>query len=106
MTSPKISLLTSDLPNQVRTATESNKKLCVDKGWKLYRKKNGEEVKLRHVLEKISTWVTEIIKVVDVGVSFDKSGHAAAPWAVVKYLLTVGSQTTNLANAHSSVPQK
>jgi hypothetical protein len=58
----------------------------------VYRNKNGEEVKLRHVLEKISVWVTEIIKVVDLGVSFDQSGHAALPWAIVKLVITVGHQ--------------
>lgn len=30
-----------------------------------------------------------IIKIVDVGVSFDQSGHAALPWGIVKYLTTV-----------------
>ena len=30
-----------------------------------------------------------IIKIVDVGVSFDQSGHAALPWGIVNYLTTV-----------------
>ena len=75
--------------NKVQEATESKQKDCVSKGWRVYRNKDGEEVKLRHVLEKISVWVKEIIKIVDVGVSLDQSGHAALPWAVVKYLTTV-----------------
>ncbi len=37
--------------NKVQEATESKKKLCVAKGWRIYRNKHGEEVKLRHVLE-------------------------------------------------------
>jgi len=46
----------TDVPslNQVQEATKSKKELCVAKGWRIYRNKNGEEVKLRHVLEKIS----------------------------------------------------
>ena len=68
----------------------SKREQCVAKGWRLYRNKHGEEVKLRHVLEKISVWVKEIIKVIDVGVSMDQSGHAALPWTIVKYLTTVG----------------
>ncbi len=56
---------------------------------KVYRNKQGEEVKLRHVLEKVSVWVKGIINIVDVGVSFDQSGHAALPWGIVKYLTTV-----------------
>lgn len=75
--------------NKVQEATESKQKDCVSKSWRVYRNKDGEEVKLRHVLEKISVWVKEIIKIVDVGVSLDQSGHAALPWAVVKYLTTV-----------------
>lgn len=55
----------------------------------MYRNKKGEDVKLRHVLEKISAWVTEIVNIVDVPVSFDPSGHAALPWAVIKFLVTV-----------------
>lgn len=76
--------------NKVQEATESKKKDCVSKGWKLYRNKDGEEVKLRHVLENISTWVKAITKIIDVGVSLDQSGHAALPWAIVKYLTMVG----------------
>ena len=55
----------------------------------MYRKKNGEEVKLRHVLEKLSVWVESAIKVIDLGVSFDQSSHAALPWGVVKFIITV-----------------
>lgn len=82
--------------NKVQEATESKKKLCVAKGWRVYRNKHGEEVKLRHVLEKISVWVKGIIKVIDVGVSLDQSGHAALPWTVVKYLTTVGKHATKI----------
>ena len=74
---------------KVHEATESKQQYCVSKGWKLYRNKQGEEVKLRHVLEKVVVWVKGIINVVDLGVSFDQSGHAALPWALVKYLITV-----------------
>jgi hypothetical protein len=61
--------------------------------------KNGEKVNLRHVLTKISVWVTEIIKIIDVGWSFDSSSHATLPWAVVKFIITVRNQTTNPVNA-------
>ncbi|KAF4612479.1 hypothetical protein G7Y89_g15600 [Cudoniella acicularis] len=85
----------------IQTETGS-KKLCEDKAWRVYWNKNGEEVKLRHVLEKISVWVTEIIKIVDFGVSFDKSGYAALPWGIVKLIITVGNQTSSPANARFS----
>jgi hypothetical protein len=89
--------------NQIQTETESKKKSCVDKGWRIYRNKDGEEVKLRHVLEKVSVWVTEIIKIVDMEVSFDKSGHAALPWGIVKFIITVGRQISSSANARFPV---
>ena len=82
--------------NKVQEATERNQKGCVSKGWRVYRNKDGEEVKLRHVLEKISVWVKEIIKIIDVGVLMDQSGYAALPWAVVKYLTTVGKHARDL----------
>ena len=81
--------------DKVQKATKSSQDDCVKKGWKLYRNTKGEEVKLRHVLEKIHVWVGEIIKVVDIGVSADQSGHAALPWAIVKLIIEVGQYTLN-----------
>lgn len=49
-------------------------------------------MKLRHVLEKVSVWITEVIKVVDVVISFDKSGQAALPWGVVKFIISVRTE--------------
>ena len=82
--------------HKVHEAAESKKQDCVSKGWKVYRNKQGEEVKLRHVLEKVVVWVKGIINVVDKGVSFDQSGHAALPWAIVKYLMTVRGHAVRL----------
>ena len=89
---PKFHLCPANMSyfEKVQHATESRQKDCIDKGWTLYRNKNGEEVKLRHVLEKIHVWVGEIIKIVDVGISADQSGHAALPWAIVKSITEVG----------------
>ena len=82
-------LLTRACEFKVHEATENTKNDCVAKGWRVYRKKNGDEIKLRHVLEKLSKWVEEAIKVVDLGVSFDQSGHSALPWGIVKFIVTV-----------------
>ncbi len=76
--------------DKVQEVTEQKQKDCVKKGWTVYRNKNREEVKLRHVLEKTSVWVKELIKIIDVGVSADQSGHAALPWAIVKLITEVG----------------
>lgn len=82
--------------HKVQEATESKKYLCIVKGWRIYRNKYGKEVKLRHVLEKISVWVKGIIQVIDVGVLMDQSGHAALLWSIVKYLTTVGMHATSI----------
>ena len=82
-------LLTRVRKHKVHEATENTKEACIVKGWRVYRKKNGDEVKLRHVLEKLSKWVEEAIKIVDLGVSFDQSGHSALPWGIVKFIITV-----------------
>ena len=84
-----MTMLTGAHKFKVYEATENTKETCVAKGWRVYRKKNGDEVKLRHVLEKLSKWVGEAIKIVDLGVSFDQSGHSALPWGIVKFILTV-----------------
>ena len=91
---------------QIHEATESKKQDCVSKGWKVYRNKQGEEVKLRHVLAKVVVWVKGITNIVDVGVSFDQSGHAALPWAIVKYLMTVRDHVVRVPNpANTRAPR-
>lgn len=77
--------------------------LCVAKGWKVFRRKNGEEVKLRHVLEKISVWLQASVNLVDAVVSSDHSGHVAVPWACVKFLITVGGRLHPPADVTSAM---
>jgi len=81
--------------------------MCIVKGWRIYRNKNNEDVKLRHVLERISVWVQGVTKVIDLGVSLDQSGHAALPWGVVKFLLLAGfsdvDQFSNVAEGVESI---
>ncbi|KAK2798050.1 hypothetical protein FQN51_007975 [Onygenales sp. PD_10] len=80
----------------IHVATKDCKELCIKKGWRAYRNKNGEEVKLRHVLEKTSVWVTEMIKVADKVVSFDNTGLAALPWGAIKFIITFAVNDVNL----------
>lgn len=74
---------------QIQQATEDKKRVCEEKSWKIYTKKTGQKVTIRHLLEKLSVWVTESIKIVDTFISFDVSGHAAIPWAIIKFVITV-----------------
>ncbi|KAF6829862.1 ankyrin repeat protein [Colletotrichum plurivorum] len=68
--------------DHIRRAAEQEKQRCIEKGWSVYTTTSGKKIKLRHVLEKISAWVSELINVVNVAVAFDASGNAAAPWGV------------------------
>ncbi|PLB46372.1 hypothetical protein P170DRAFT_215217 [Aspergillus steynii IBT 23096] len=102
---PDTSLL--DVLESIKIDTDSRKEICREKGWKVGENKNGEKVTLRHVLEKVSVWVKETIKVVDVVVSMDKSGQAALPWAAVKFLISIGTNDialfTNIAEAVETI---
>ena len=66
--------------DKVQEVTESTQSEIIEKGWTIFRNKNGEKVKLRHVLEKTSRWVKDIITIIDLGVSLDPSGYASLPW--------------------------
>jgi hypothetical protein len=66
-------------------ATEK-KKLCIQKAWKF--KRNGKVVIIRDLFEKIVVWVKKFKEVGDIAVSYDP-GHAALPWAAVRFLLTI-----------------
>ena len=75
------------IPDDVLAAVENKKKLCLDKRWK-YKRSNGEIVILRDVFEKMVKWVNTFKKIGDVVVQYDP-GHAALPWAGVRFFLQV-----------------
>ena len=75
------------LLRDVAVATEEKKKLCIQKRWK-YTRRNGETIILRDVLNKILTWVDKFKTVMDMVVQYDP-GHAALPWACVRFILQV-----------------
>ena len=86
----------------ILTATESKRQTCMNKRWK-FKRKNGDVVILRDVCEKLIKWVRMFIKVGDTAVQYDP-GHAALPWASVRFLLQIsvndvevfGATTENL----------
>ncbi|KAL1853980.1 hypothetical protein VTK73DRAFT_8856 [Phialemonium thermophilum] len=79
----------------VHESAELQRRQCIDKGRSITTR-SGREIKFRHILEKISGYVSELIKVVDVGVAFDGSGHAATPWGVIKFILQGASSNVEL----------
>lgn len=49
---------------------------------------NGENFIFHDAYFKLSTWIQRFIEVRDVAVQYD-SGHAALPWAAVRFILKV-----------------
>lgn len=71
----------------VRVTVKEKKKLCLEKRWAI-KKLNGERIILRDVCEKVIVWVDKFKQVGDAAVQYDP-GHAALPWAGVRFILQV-----------------
>lgn len=79
------------LSNALKEAQEK-RRLCVQKCWTL-KKRNGETIILRDVVEKIIVWVEKFMKVGDAAMQYDPV-HAALAWAAFRFVLKV--KTTSL----------
>jgi hypothetical protein len=75
--------------NEVLASAKEKKKESEDKGWKFVRK-DGKVIVVREIFAKIVDSITKFQDAVDFLVSMDASGHAALPWAGVKFFLSVG----------------
>jgi hypothetical protein len=60
---------------------------CTGKLWK-YKKKNGEEVQVRDLFSQIVVWINKFKEVGDTIMQYDP-GHAALPWAAVRFVLQI-----------------
>ncbi|KAL1851056.1 hypothetical protein Daus18300_012665 [Diaporthe australafricana] len=76
-----------DVLDAVLKDAESKRTLSTQKRWK-YTKPNGDIIIVRDVLEKIVGWVEKFKDTGDTIVQYDP-GHAALPWAAVRFLLKV-----------------
>ncbi|KAI9888993.1 MAG: hypothetical protein M1814_006051 [Vezdaea aestivalis] len=84
----EIELPKSDSPSlldEVLNATEEKMKECLDKRWKFTNHK-GQKIVLRNVFDKIIVWIDKFKKVGDIAMQYDP-GHAALPWACVRFFL-------------------
>jgi hypothetical protein len=79
-----------NLAQAVLDLAREQQKKCEGKQWKFSFK--GNQVAVRDVLKSIISWTEKFKRVVDFAVSMDASGHAALPWACVKFCLEVGDQ--------------
>jgi hypothetical protein len=68
--------------NEVLASAKEKQKL-----WKFTR--NGKVIIIRDVFAKIVSSITKFQDAADFLVSLDASGHAALPWAAVKFFLSV-----------------
>jgi hypothetical protein len=75
--------------NDVLKMVNVKKDQCMRGRWK-YKNRNGEDVVLRDLIEKMAKWVNKFKEVGDVAVQYDPT-HAALPWAGVRLLLQVRS---------------
>lgn len=85
-----------DILGDVLKAAERKKEECLKKRWR-FKRSNGDEVILRDVFEKIVTWVNKFKDFGDIAMQYDP-GHAALPWAGVRFLLQVGARFTCLSD--------
>ena len=75
------------MPTQILASVEEKKNECVRKQWR-FTKKDGDEVMLREIFEKMAGWVNKFREVGDVVTQYDPT-HVALPWAGVRILLQV-----------------
>lgn len=64
---------------------EAKRTQSLRKRWK-YTKSNGDTIIVRDVLEKIVRWIEKFRETGDIIIQYDP-GHAALPWAAVRFLL-------------------
>lgn len=73
--------------DDVLMEVQRKKQTCID-GRLKYKRSNGDSVHLYDVCEKIVKWVNKFKEVGDTVVQYDP-GHAALPWAAIRFLLQV-----------------
>ncbi|KAL5355017.1 hypothetical protein BJX96DRAFT_170269 [Aspergillus floccosus] len=59
-----------------------------EQGRHRFKRKNGQRVIVKDLFAKVAKWVDHFKQVVDVAVQYDP-GHAALPWAGVRFLLEI-----------------
>ncbi|KAI9827413.1 MAG: hypothetical protein M1819_006954 [Sarea resinae] len=74
-----------DILRDILETVKEKRQLCLDRRW-TYKKKNGEVIICRDLFDKVTHWVNKFKEVGDVAVQYGP-GHAALPWAGVRFLL-------------------
>jgi hypothetical protein len=66
---------------------EQRRQLCLQRRWK-FKRRNGEVVFVRDILERMVKSVNKFKEIGDVAVQYDPS-HAALPWVGIRIVLQV-----------------
>jgi hypothetical protein len=70
------------------STVQDKQKECIEKQWGIPGG-TGNTIKIRDIFAKIAKWIEKFIEVGDVAIQYDP-GHAALPWAAVRFILKVG----------------
>ncbi|KAL9636227.1 MAG: hypothetical protein Q9164_002953 [Protoblastenia rupestris] len=73
-------------PSDLLAAVEGKKEECKKRQWAIRRSGGKDAIILRDVFSKIATWIQKFVEAGDVASNYDP-GHAALPWAGVRFLL-------------------
>ena len=75
--------------SDLQVLTESAKGQCIKKRWRFKRPgRNGETIVLRDIFQKMVVWIDMFKQIGDTVVQYDP-GHAALPWAGLRFILQV-----------------
>ena len=90
--------LDSDLTvklDDLLSAVESKRQECERRQWTV------KKVVLRDVFTKIVKWIEKFVEMGDVAVQYDP-GHAALPWAAIRFLLKVLTKVTRFDDCNDN----
>lgn len=71
---------------EILYTVEVEKGSCESKRWVVKRGPDKDPIVLRDVFSKMAGWIEKFIAVGDTAVQYNP-GHAALPWAAVKFVL-------------------
>ena len=75
--------------SDLQVLTESAKGQCIKKRWRFKKPgRNGETIVLRDIFQKMVVWIDMFKQIGDTVVQYDP-GHAALPWAGLRFILQV-----------------
>lgn len=77
-----------EILSDLQVLTESAKEQCIKKRWRFRKRHDGETIVLRDIFNKMVVWIDMFKQVGDTVMQYDP-GHAALPWAGVRFILQV-----------------